>query len=61
MLIINGILHTMDGPIIENGFIHVEEGKIVAVGPMSALPDGVEQDVVDAAGGHVYQIGRAHV
>ena len=54
MLIINGILHTMDGPVIENGFVHVEDDKIVAVGPMSSLPAGIDGPVVDAAGRHVY-------
>ena len=54
MLITNGILHTMDGPVIEGGFVHVEGGKIAAVGPMSDLPAGIEGPVVDAAGRHVY-------
>ncbi|MGI5929400.1 amidohydrolase [Pseudoflavonifractor sp.] len=54
MLIINGVLHTMDGPVIECGFVHVEGDKITAVGPMSALPGGIDGPVVDAAGRHVY-------
>jgi imidazolonepropionase-like amidohydrolase len=44
----------MDGPVIECGFVHVEGDKITAVGPMSALPGGIDGPVVDAAGRHVY-------
>lgn len=44
----------MDGPVIERGFVHVEGDKIAAVGPMSALPGGIDGPVVDAAGRHVY-------
>ena len=38
MLIINGIIHTMDGPVIENGYVAVEGSKIAQVGPMSDCP-----------------------
>ena len=44
----------MDGPVIECGFVHVEGDKITAVGPMSALPGGIDGPVGDAAGRHVY-------
>lgn len=52
MIIQNGVVHTMDGPVIERGFVQIEGGTIKAVGPMSALPreDG---PVLDAEGGHI--------
>lgn len=53
MLIQNGVVHPMDGPVIESGFVAVRDGRIAAVGPMSALPAGDWGEVVDAAGGHV--------
>ena len=46
MRIVNGVVHTMDGPVIQRGYVAFEGGKITAVGPMEEL---------------TCQIGRAHV
>lgn len=51
MLIINGIIHPMDGPVIPCGFVNMEGGRITGVGPMDQAPEA--EDVLDAAGGHV--------
>ncbi len=53
MIFINGIVHSMDNPVIENGFVAVEGDKISAVGPMSALPEGDFGPVTDLAGAHI--------
>ena len=53
MLIINGIIHTMDGPVIENGYVAVEGSKIAQVGPMSDCPATWRGETFDAQGGHV--------
>ena len=53
MLIINGTVHTMDGPIIENGFVAVSGSKIAKVGPMADCPKSWEGEVLDAQGGHI--------
>lgn len=53
MLIINGIIHTMDGPVIENGYVAVSGSKIARVGPMSECPAQWEGETFDAQGGHV--------
>lgn len=54
MLILNGIIHTMDGETIDSGFVQVKGTQIQAVGHMSQLPPGAELDqVIDARGGHV--------
>lgn len=54
MLIFNGMIHTMDGSLIENGYIRVEGTTIAEVGPMSQLPEaGEEERLIDARGGHV--------
>ena len=54
MLILNGIIHTMDGNVIENGFVRVAGTTIVSVGHMSDLPAGSDTDrTIDAGGGHV--------
>lgn len=52
MLIQNGVVHPMDGPVIGCGFVLLEGGKIKAVGDMEHLPvyDG---EVLDAEGGHI--------
>ena len=53
MIIQNGIVHPMDGPIIPRGYVAFEEGKITAVGSMEEL-DGADYGVVlDAEGGHI--------
>ena len=51
MLIINGIIHTMDGPVIENGYVAVEGSKIAQVGPMSDCPAKWRGESHDAPGG----------
>ncbi len=53
MLITNGVVHTMDGPVIENGYVAVSGSKIAQVGPMSECPVSREGEAVDAEGGHV--------
>jgi len=53
MLIINGVVHTMDGPIIENGYVAVTGDKIARVGPMPECPEAWEGETIDAQGGHI--------
>ncbi|HJH62852.1 MAG TPA: amidohydrolase [Firmicutes bacterium] len=54
MLILNGIIHTMDGEAVDSGFVQLQGERIQAVGHMSQLPAGAEQDqILDARGGHV--------
>ncbi len=53
MLIINGVVHTMDGPVIENGYVALAGSKITRVGPMEDCPASWEGEVLDAQGGHV--------
>ncbi len=54
MLIINGVIHTMEDGTIPNGFVSIQGGRIAQVGPMAALPgDAGASGVVDAGGGHV--------
>ena len=53
-MILNGVIHTMEGKTIDSGYIRVENGKIQQVGRMDQLPNGVELgDAVDARGGHI--------
>ncbi|NBI08492.1 amidohydrolase [Colidextribacter sp. OB.20] len=53
MLIINGTVHTMDGPIIEKGYVAVSGSKIAAAGPMEECPQNWEGEIFDAQGGHI--------
>ena len=53
MLIINGIVHTMDGLTIPNGYVAVSGDKIAKVGPMEECPDHWEGETLDAGGGHI--------
>ncbi|WP_297200505.1 amidohydrolase [uncultured Flavonifractor sp.] len=52
MRIVNGVVHTMDGPVIQRGYVAFEGGKITAVGPMEELTGQADQ-VLDAQGGHI--------
>ncbi len=54
MLIKNGVVHTMDGPVLDCGFVLTQADKIIAVGPMSALPATDGHEVLDAQGGHIF-------
>ena len=53
MLIINGTVHTMEGPIIEKGYVAVTGRKIAQVGPMETCPQNWEGEVIDTQGGHI--------
>ena len=54
MLIVNGVVHTMEAGTIPNGFVRTRGGRIAQVGPMSALPeDGDPAGRIDARGGHI--------
>ena len=53
MLIMNGTVHPMDGPIIENGYVAVRGRKIEKVGPMGQCPTAWEGETIDAQGGHI--------
>ena len=53
MLIINGTVHRMDGPVIENGFVAISGSKIAQVGPIENCPKNWTGDVFDAQGGHI--------
>lgn len=54
MIVLNGVVHTMDGETIDSGFVQMEQGKIGQVGHMANLPSGVKPDqVLDARGGHI--------
>ena len=51
MIIYNGVVHPMDGPVIPRGYVTFEGGKITAVGPMEEL--GETPEGLDAQGGHI--------
>ncbi len=53
MLIINGTVHTMDGPVIPSGYVAVTGSRIARVGPMSRCPQDWEGETIDARGGHI--------
>ena len=53
MLIQNGVVHTMEGLVIENGFVAARDGKNQAVGPMSAPARGGGRPGVTRPGGHI--------
>lgn len=54
MLIINGVIHTMEVGTIPDGFVLVKGSRIAQVGPMSELPQEADAaDLIDARGGHV--------
>ena len=52
MMIVNGVVHPMDGPVIQRGYVAFKDEKITAVGPMEELTAVVE-DALDAQGGHI--------
>ena len=52
MRIVNGMVHTMEGPVIDRGYVAFENGKITAVGSMEELTGETDQ-VLDAQGGHI--------
>ena len=53
MRILNGVVHTMAGPVIPHGYVEVENGKIRAVGEMSARTAAEAGPMYDAGGGHI--------
>ena len=54
MLIVNGVVHTMETGVIPQGFVHIQGGRIAWTGPMSDLPkDAGPDSLIDARGGHV--------
>ena len=38
MIIQNGVVHPMDGPVIARGFVRLEGERITSIGPMESLP-----------------------
>ncbi len=52
MRIQNGIVMTMDGPVIPQGYVDFENGIITGVGPMEQAP-AYNGEIMDAAGGYI--------
>ncbi len=52
MRIQNGIVMTMEGPVIPQGYVDFESGVITGVGPMEQAP-AYTGDILDAAGGYI--------
>ncbi len=52
MIIVNGVVHPMDGPVIQRGYVAFEGEKITAVGPMEELT-GDTAGALDVQGGHI--------
>ena len=53
MVIYNGVVHPMDGPVIQRGFVAFSGDKLTAVGPMESLPPFPPEEGLDAEGGHI--------
>lgn len=54
MLIVNGVVHTMEKGVIPHGFVHIQDGRIARTGLMSDLPKDAGADILmDARGGHI--------
>lgn len=53
MIIKNGVVHTLDSPVIDRGFVAIRDGKIAMVGPMDQCPENWEGEIYDAQGGHI--------
>lgn len=53
MLLINGKLFTMAGPVIENGYLCILNGKIKEVGEMKELGKNQEEEILDVKGAWV--------
>ncbi len=53
MLIVNGAVHTMEGPVIPEGYVALSGGRIDRAGPMEERPARWEGEVLDAEGGHI--------
>ncbi|MFN9037970.1 MAG: hypothetical protein ACK5YO_16835, partial [Planctomyces sp.] len=50
--LVNGVLHTVSGPVIEAGTIVFDNGRITELGPRMQPPPNA--DVIDLQGRHVY-------
>lgn len=56
MLLINGKIYTMAGPVIENGYIRTEDEKIAELGEMSAYnvkQEDTNEEIIDVKGAWV--------
>lgn len=55
MIVSNGKIVTMAGPVIEHGFVQVADGKIKKVGEMGEMPQnlGMEEQILDVSGAWV--------
>lgn len=55
MIVSNGKIITMAGPVIEHGFVQIAEGKIIKVGDMDELSLGSEKEerILDVSGAWV--------
>ena len=51
MLITNGIIYTMEGPIFDKGWVQINDGKIKSCGPTELTPH--DDEIFDAQGGYV--------